>query len=291
MSLKPWLLAIRPATLMCSWIPVVVGGAIAQSLGAFAFVPWFVALAAATLIQIGTNFANDVFDFLKGADDENRKGPTRAVQAGLISPKAMLAGMVLSFVAAFLLGIYLVCVAGWPIVWIGIFSILSGFAYTGGPYPLGYNGLGDLFVFVFFGWVAVCGTVYAQMLSLPNLTWVAALPCGAISTAILVVNNIRDTETDKRVGKRTLAVRFGKKAAKIEYLLCMATIPLTPLLLVLFYDVSPWVFLGLLSFPLALTCIKNVLSSTDPMVQNRTLKMTALLLVFFGMPYSLGLML
>lgn len=288
--MKPWLLATRPATLICSWVPVILGGCIASSLGKFSFWPWFVALLSATLIQIGTNFANDVYDYLKGADDEHRLGPTRAVQAGLIAPKHMLYATVFVFVLALLLGIYLVATAGIPILIIGILSILAGYAYTGGPYPLGYNGLGDIFVFVFFGWVAVCGTVYVQTLMVPTIAWYAAIPCGAIATAILVVNNIRDAENDKKVGKRTLAVRYGKSIAKLEYLICMSTTVVVPIILYVFFDKSEIVFICYVALPIVFKCTQNVFHTNDPAVQNKTLKWTAMLLLFFGLPFSVGLL-
>ncbi|HEY3668754.1 MAG TPA: 1,4-dihydroxy-2-naphthoate octaprenyltransferase, partial [Polyangiaceae bacterium] len=200
-SLAAWVLASRPKTLSAAAVPVLVGTACASARGP---VRWGTALASllgALLLQVGANFANDVFDYEKGADTAARLGPTRAVQAGLISAKSMRRGMTLVFLAALALGLYLTSVAGPIILLIGCASIASAIAYTGGPYPLGYHGLGDVFVFVFFGLVAVCGTVFVELGSVPGLAIWCSLPVGALATAILVVNNLRDRETDLGAGK------------------------------------------------------------------------------------------
>ena len=215
--MKRWVLAARPATLTAAVVPVAVGTACAHAAGGVEWAPALAALLGAIWIQIGTNFANDVYDAEKGADTEDRLGPTRAVASGLISAAAMRRAMVVAFGLATLCGVYLAWVAGWPILAIGVASILSGIAYTGGPYPLGYNGLGDVFVMIFFGFVAVCGTAFVQRLDVPLVAVVASVPVGALATAILVVNNLRDRETDTVAGKRTLAVRFGRRGAIAEY--------------------------------------------------------------------------
>ena len=211
-----WIAAARPKTLPAAVVPVVVGTACAAASGGAAWAPACAALGGAIAIQIGTNFANDVFDAERGADGPDRVGPTRAVAAGLIAPRAMKHAMIAAFAVAIAFGIYLASIGGWPIVAIGIASIAAGIAYTGGPFPLGYHGLGDVFVLAFFGFVAVCGTAFVELGRVPALAIGAAIPIGALATAILVVNNVRDRASDARAGKRTLAVRFGRRAAVVE---------------------------------------------------------------------------
>ncbi len=290
-SAKAWLLASRPATLSAALVPVAVGMALAQLLDSFSLWPALAALWGAIWIQIGTNFANDVYDFKKGADTEERVGPMRAAQAGLLTPRQLFAGMALTFGLASACGLYLLTVGGWPIAVIGVASIASGIAYTGGPYPLGYNGLGDLFVLVFFGFVAVCGTVYVQMLRVPDLAIWISIPVGALATAILVVNNIRDADTDILCGKRTLAVRFGKSAARLEYLLLVTSAFAIPSVLVAWERVPRSALLVWLSAPLALGIVRVVFRSDDAGKLNRCLKASAGLLLLHGILLSTGLLL
>lgn len=209
--------------------PVLVGTALAWADG-FPL-PALAALVCALLIQIGTNLANDHFDYVKGADIVGRKGPLRAAQSGLISLVHLRIGIVSTFSVAALVGLYLVTVGGWPILAIGVASLVSAVAYTGGPLPISYLGLGDLFVFVFFGLAAVCGTYYVQALSLTPEVVVAALTVGALTTAILIVNNLRDIASDRQTGKRTLAVMIGPSATRLEYVLLLALAYAVPLLL------------------------------------------------------------
>ena len=218
-----WLKAIRPGTLFAAVAPVVVGLAVAAQTHDVS-----VGIAAATLlcsilIQIGTNFANDYFDFKSGADNDDRLGPARATAKGWVTPAQMKAAYIGTFVLAFFFGLYLVTVGGWPILLIGVLSILFGVLYTGGPMPLGYVGLGDVFVFVFFGPVAVAGTVFLQTLNWELSAGIAGCVLGALATAILVVNNLRDIDTDRAAGKMTLVARFGFRFGQIEYVLCWAT--------------------------------------------------------------------
>jgi 1,4-dihydroxy-2-naphthoate octaprenyltransferase len=229
-----WLLAMRPRTLPLAVIPVVLGSACAAKIGlGFQIVPALLCLMFALLVQIGANFANDYFDFIKGADDEHRVGPKRAVASGWIQPDAMRRAMYFTFGAAFLVGCGLLPFGGWPLLIVGILSVASGYAYTGGPYPLGYHGWGDLFVIVFFGFVAVLGTFYVQTCFLDwNVFWVSFIP-GCLATCILVVNNTRDYETDRRIGKKTLAVRWGKAFSKFEYELMLGIALIIPLVLFL----------------------------------------------------------
>ena len=253
-------------------------------------VDWLPALAAlvgATFIQIGTNFANDYYDFIKGADTAERVGPTRVTQSGLIAPSAVLRATAIAFALAFLVGIYLVTVGGWPIVWLGLASLLCGWAYTGGPYPLGYNGLGDVFVMLFFGFGAMCGTYWVQAQTLTPDVLALSVPVGALATAIIVVNNLRDAGTDVQAGKRTLAVRFGKPFVRAEYLVLLALAFGVPLAMALLQ--GTWLLaLPLLCMPLAIGPVRSVLRDEGP-VLNATLGATARLLLVHGVLLSLGL--
>jgi 1,4-dihydroxy-2-naphthoate octaprenyltransferase len=240
------------------------------------------------LLQIGANLANDVFDYYKGADDEGRLGPVRVTQAGLLTTSQVLRGMWVVFGLAILIGVYLTLVAGWPIVLIGITAILAAIAYTGGPFPLGYYGLGDLFVFIFFGPVAVCGTYYVMVgMVSPTTVW-ASIPMGLLTVAILVVNNLRDIDTDRRVGKRTLAVRFGAEGVRLEYVICLVGAYLTPILMVALRISSPWVLLTWLSFPLALRWARFIYNEEGRPL-NLALAGTGQLELIFGLLFGAGL--
>jgi 1,4-dihydroxy-2-naphthoate octaprenyltransferase len=216
-SPRAYVLGARPKTLLIAVAPVLVGAATAWAARArggqgLAWRPLaaLAALLGAVLITVGTNYANDVFDHEKGADTAERLGPTRVTAAGLLTPTQVRAAMAASFLLATVCGVYLTAVAGWPVVAIGLCSIVAGIAYTGGPYPLGYNGLGEVFVFVFFGLVAVCGTSFVTAGAVPPLAWITAVPSGSLAACVLLVNNVRDVQTDAPAGKRTLAVRFGR---------------------------------------------------------------------------------
>ncbi len=286
-SLRDWLLASRPATLTAAVVPVMVGTAVAFAEGALRLDTALAALIGAMLIQIGTNFANDVFDAEKGADTEKRMGPKRAVAAGLITPSAMRAAMIATFALATLSGLYLVWTSGWIIVLIGVFSIASGIAYTGGPYPLGYNGLGDVFVMIFFGFVAVVGTTFVQTNNAPMLAWVASIPVGAIATAVLVVNNVRDRETDVVAKKNTLIVRFGKAFGVWEYRALLLAAFGTALLLALLTG-RPSLLACFVLAPWALGLEKQVRTQEGPSL-NATLASTAKLLLAYGVFFSASL--
>jgi 1,4-dihydroxy-2-naphthoate octaprenyltransferase len=288
-SLRAWVIAVRPATLSAALVPVAVGSACAAAAGGFALGPALAALAGALLIQVGTNFANDVFDYENGADTEERRGPVRATQAGLLTPRQMRAGMAWAFGLATCAGGYLALVAGWPVVAIGLASIAAGIAYTGGPYPLGYHGLGDLFVLGFFGFVAVCGTAFVQVGAVPALAWWAAVPVGALATAILAVNNLRDIDTDTRAGKRTLAVRLGRGGARAEYAALLAAAYAVPLALVAGGALSAWGLAPLVTIPLALPPMRAALAGTTPAELNRCLAHTARLLLVFGLLFAAGI--
>jgi 1,4-dihydroxy-2-naphthoate polyprenyltransferase len=283
-----WVMATRPATLTAAATPVLVGTACAHAVAGFRAGPALAALVGAFLLQIGANLANDLFDFEKGADTAERLGPTRVVQSGLLSPAAVRMGMAITFGLALVVGAYLAWVAGPVIVLIGSLSIAAAVAYTGGPYPLAYNGLGDIAVLIFFGFVAVGGTAFVQAGHVPLLAWVAAVPVGALTTAILVVNNVRDIETDARAGKRTLAVRLGRRGAVAEYALLMAAAYVIPVALLLAGGLSAWVLLPLATTPLALRLYRRVRDERGRAL-NPALGGTARLLFLFGALFALGI--
>ncbi len=286
-SLGAWIMASRPPTLAAAFVPVAVGAACAYAAGGLRWGPTLAALWGAIWIQIGTNFANDVFDYEKGADAGERLGPTRAVQAGLVTPAGMRRGMWLAFALATAAGVYLTFIAGWPIVAIGVASIASGIAYTGGPYPLGYHGLGDLFVLIFFGFVAVCGTAFINLGSVPSLAWWAAVPVGSLATAILVVNNVRDRRGDREAGKGTLVARFGRGAGVGEYALLLAASYLVPLWL-FHAPAEPWILLPLITLPRA-TLLLSQLIGREGRDLNGTLVGTAQLMVLYGVLFAAGI--
>lgn len=283
-----WVLAARPHTLPAAVAPVLVGTGLAARDGVFAAGPAAAALAGALLIQVGTNFANDYSDFHKGADTADRVGPTRAVQAGLLSPRAMRAGAVGAFGAAAVFGLYLTLIAGWPVVAIGLASIAAGILYTGGPAPLGYVGLGDASVFVFFGLVAVAGTYYVQALSVAPEALLAGAAMGALITAILVVNNLRDIDTDAASGKRTLAVLLGERGTRVEYVLLLLVAYAVPLVGVAGFGWPRATLMALATAPLALRPFRAVMAARDPARLNPALGDTARLAVLFGLVLALG---
>jgi len=286
-SLRTWLLAARPKTLTAAVVPVVVGTGFALGQGMAAAWPALAALAGAVLIQIGTNLTNDYYDFRKGADNHERVGPTRVTQSGLIAPSTVLAAGAACFAAATLVGITLVARGGWPFVVIGLASVLAGWAYTGGPYPLGYHGLGDLFVMVFFGLVAVPGTFYAQALRLAPAVWPAAVAVGATGTMILVVNNLRDADTDARAGKHTLVVRFGRGFGRAEYVLLLAIALAMPVLMVSVGWARWPVLAALAAAPLAWPPLSRVLGSSGGAL-NPALGATARFQAAYGLLLALG---
>jgi 1,4-dihydroxy-2-naphthoate octaprenyltransferase len=287
-GLGVWLQAIRPKTLSAGAVPVIIGTGLAYGRGTGKLLPAVAALSGALLIQIGTNLANDYYDFKRGADTSERLGPVRVTQSGLIAPAAVLAGASLSFAAAFVVGLYLVAVGGWPIAALGVLSLLSGFAYTGGPAPLAYLGLGDLFVLAFFGFGAVGGTYFVQAGNLtPAVGW-ASVAAGALGTAILAVNNLRDAATDAKAGKRTLVVRWGARAGKLEYCAMLAAAFSAPAVLWLTGSSRSWVLLSWLSAPLALPPLFRVLSQQGAAL-NPALGGTARLQLVFGILFALGL--
>jgi 1,4-dihydroxy-2-naphthoate octaprenyltransferase len=255
-----WWLAIRPRTLPAAASGVIMGSALAWMDRSFQLAPALAALCVALLLQIGSNVANDVFDFERGADTAERQGPTRVTQAGLLTPSQVKRGMWIIFGLAAICGLYLATLSGWVIIAIGLAAIISAIAYTGGPFPLGYYGLGDMFVFIFFGVVAVTGTYYVQVGSVSAAAWWMSVPVGLIITAILVVNNLRDIENDRKAGKHTMAVRLGIRGTRIEYVSCMAIAYLLLPVLVLLNIVPAFSLLAWLSIPLAWKTLRVVLT-------------------------------
>lgn len=275
-------------TLPAAAAPVIVGTGAAIGTGDFAPLPALAALCGALLLQIGANFANDVFDFERGADTAERLGPIRATQAGLLTPKQMRAGMAVVFGAAALIGVYLVVAGGWPIILIGLTAIFAAIAYTGGPFPLGYHGLGELFVFLFFGLAAVCGTYVVQAGTIHPVAWWASVPVGVLAVAIIVVNNLRDLATDRAAGKRTLAVRFGEHATEGEYVALIGIAYLVPPLMCFAGVTSAWVLLAWLSLPLVPSLVRRVRHERGR-VLNGVLAGTARLELLYGLGLALGL--
>lgn len=287
-AFKHWFIAFRPQTLAAGVCPVAIGTAMAFGDGIHHFPTAGLCLAAALAIQIGTNIANDYYDFKKGADTAGRLGPTRVTQAGLIPPGLVKAGFIIAFIAAAAAGYFLIQRGGWPLGVIAATSILSGWLYTAGPRPLGYLGLGDIFVLVFFGPVAVAGTYYAQSLEMNPAVIVAGLGPGLISVAILTVNNYRDYDSDKVSGKRTLAVRFGRAFAQMEYAAALALAALVPVMI--YYhieDHKPILWCSgiiLLSLP----ATRTVFTTQDGPALNRVLAGTGLILIVYSILFSAG---
>ncbi|MBC8424932.1 1,4-dihydroxy-2-naphthoate polyprenyltransferase [bacterium] len=287
-KLATWILAARPKTLPAAVLPVLIGGVLARADGVFVPAPCLAALAGALLIQIGTNFTNDLFDFLKGTDDADRLGPVRATQAGLVTPTQMKIAIFVAFKLAVLVGIYLVMRGGWPVVVIGLSSILCGVLYTAGPRPLGYLGLGDLFVLLFYGPVAVGGTYYVITLDVTPAVLALSIPPALMATAILAVNNLRDIDGDRRAGKRTLAVRFGRSFARLEYVALILVAACFPLLFAFGETGRPRVALTLLVLPAAVPILLTVLRETDGPVLNGALAATGRLMLLYGLLFAIG---
>jgi len=297
-------MAARPQTLPAGAAPVVVGVGLAVHAGVFAPLPAVAALVGALLIQVGTNFANDYYDAVKGADTEDREGFTRVTAGGLIEPGEVKRAMIVTYGLAVLVGVYLVAIGGLPIVVVGLSGIAAGVLYTGGPFPYGYRGLGDLFVFLYFGLVAVTGTYYVQAVAdagigtlpagvppgtLPVDAVVAALPAAGLSTAILVVNNVRDRETDMAAGKRTLAVYLGYGWSRVEFLLLVGMAYVVPVVFALNPAYGPSALAPLLSLPLAASVAKTVLERTDGEALNPALERVGQTLFVHSALFAIGL--
>jgi len=288
-GVRVWLLAARPATLPAAIVPVLVGTAAALHGGAELHERTLIAaLVAALLIQIGTNFANDVFDFRRGADTPDRLGPMRVTQGGLVTQRQVLLATCITFGLALLVGLYLVSIGGWPILLLGVLCLLAGIGYTGGPWPFGYHGLGDLVCFLFFGVVAVLGSAYLQNPTLTRLDAWASIPVGCLVTAILIVNNLRDIDPDRRVGKMTLAVRLGRSGTRVEYAVVVAVAYGVVVGIGLAGMGGAWWWLPLLSLPLAVWLVRFV-AQREGRSLNQALKRTSQLHLLFGLLFAAAL--
>ncbi len=290
-GMRIWLMAARVRTLPASVAPVLVGTALAGFLGLFHPLRFVAALIGAMFIQVGTNLSNDYSDARRGADTEDRLGPVRVTAGGLVPPRRVLVATYVSFGIAVLAGGYLIAVAGWQLLLVGAASILAGVLYTGGPRPYGYEGLGEIFVFLFFGIVAVAGSFFVQVKHLDWEAFALAVPVGLIATAILVVNNIRDLETDRRAGKRTLAVRLGRERTRTLYAviiyLAYALAPVTWI----FGPLRAWMFLPWLTLPLGARLVRTVRNRTDGASLNEALARNGMLQLVFCVLLSAGLLL
>ena len=290
LKFQSWVLASRPKTLLAAFVPVIVGSALAISTNKL-YLPYsIIALLCSILIQIGTNFTNDLYDYLKGSDTVKRKGPRRVLATGLISVKEMRTAIILVFGLTFLLGLYLVFSVGTLILWVGIFSIFAGIIYTAGPFPLAYNGLGDLFVFLFFGVVGTMGTYYLHTQEISLLSLIVSVPVGSLITNILVVNNFRDIEEDKVANKKTLAVILGREFSKRQFIFLILISYLTSCVLYFSFDFSIWIFLPFMTLPISVILIKMLYTLTGEEL-NKTLELSAKFSGLYGLLFSVGLIL
>jgi 1,4-dihydroxy-2-naphthoate octaprenyltransferase len=286
-----WLMAARPRTLPAAVAPVLVGTSLAGFAHVFYPLRFVAALLGALFIQVGTNLSNDYSDARRGADAEDRLGPVRVTAGGLVPPRQVLIATYVSFGLAVLFGIYLIAVAGWELLIVGAASILAGVAYTGGPKPYGYEGLGEVFVFLFFGVVAVAGSFFVQVKMLDWEAFALAVPVGLLAAAILVVNNVRDIDSDRRAGKRTLAVRLGRERARVMFAAVVyVAYVLTPVTWV-FGPTTAWVMLPWLTLPLAAAVVRIVRARTDGPSLNGALARSGMLQLAFCVLLSAGLLL
>jgi 1,4-dihydroxy-2-naphthoate octaprenyltransferase len=290
-GLRIWITAARVRTLPAAVAPVLVGTALAGYGHVFHPLRFVAALVAAIFIQVGTNLSNDYSDARRGADTEDRLGPVRVTAGGLVPPNQVLLATYLSFGVAVLAGAYLVAVAGWQLLVVGAASILAGVLYTGGPRPYGYEGLGEVFVFLFFGIVAVAGSFFVQVEHLHWEAFALAVPVGLLACAILMVNNVRDVDTDRRAGKRTLAVRLGRERARVLFAVTVyLAYPLAPVTW-WFGPLSAWLLLPWLTLPLAAKLVRTVRNRTDGPSLNQALAGTGQLQLIFCLLLSAGLLL
>ncbi len=286
--MNKWIITSRPKTLAAAISPVLLGSSLAYYDGFFNIITFFFIIISSCLIQIGTNYSNDLFDYLRGTDDSNRLGPDRAMQTGMLSKNEIQKAIIIIFALAIVFGFYLALLGGWIIVAIGLLSIFFGVIYTGGPYPLAYNGLGDIFVFVFFGLVAVPGTYYLHtgMFTFEAVILGSALGC--LSTCILIINNLRDIDNDKKHKKNTLAVYIGRKFTKIEYLLLITTAYLIPIYISYAFGNKSSIYIVYFTLPIAIRLLIDVFHKTD-LALNITLEGTAKLLFLYTLLFSFGI--
>lgn len=284
-----WLMAARLRTLPASIAPVFVGTSLAVGAGHFKVLAFLAALLGAVFIQVGTNLSNDYSDARRGADTEERLGPVRVTAGGLVPPSQVLLATWITFGLAVLCGAYLVAVAGWELIAVGAASILAGILYTGGPRPYGYEGLGEVFVFLFFGLVAVTGSYFVQVQQLPWQAFACSIPVGLLASAILVVNNVRDLDTDRRAGKKTLAVRLGRERTRHLYVGMVALAFAGPPLLWLAGGLTPWLLLCLLAVPVAIPVTRVVKTRVDGPSLNGALAKTGALQLLFCLLFCVGM--
>ena len=289
-ALRIWLMAARIRTLPAAIAPVLVGTSLAGAAGIFRVGPFIAALLGSILIQIGTNLANDYSDARRGADSDDRLGPVRVTAGGLVPPRQVLVATYVTFGLAMVCGVYLVFAAGIELLFVGVASIAAGVLYTGGPKPYGYEGLGEIFVFLFFGIAAVSGSAFAQLEAWPTDAFVLAVPVGLLAAAILVVNNVRDMDTDRRAGKRTSAVRLGRERARTLYGLMLYVPYLVAPLPWLLGDLSPWLLLPWLTLPLAIRLARTVRTHADGPTLNEALAQTGMLQLAFCVLLSAGVL-
>ena len=286
-----WLMAARPRTLPAAVAPVLVGTSLAGFVHVFHPLRFVAALLGALFIQVGTNLSNDYSDARRGADAEDRLGPVRVTAGGLVPPRQVLIATYVSFGVAVLAGVYLVVVAGWQLLLVGGASILAGVLYTGGPKPYGYEGLGELFVFLFFGIVAVAGSYFVQVKHLDWKAFALAVPVGLLASAILVVNNFRDIDSDRRAGKRTLAVRLGRDKTRTMFAVIVYVAFLLAPVTWVFGPMKPWLLLPWLTLPLAAQIVREVRNRTDGPSLNQALAHTGMLQLAFCTLLSASLLL
>jgi 1,4-dihydroxy-2-naphthoate polyprenyltransferase len=289
-TVRLWLIAARPRTLPAAVAPVLVGTALAGSEDEFRPLAFVAALIGSVFIQIGTNLANDYSDARRGADTEDRLGPVRVTAGGLMPPRRVLVGTYVAFAVAVAAGAYLAAVAGWELLVVGAASILAGVLYTGGPRPYGYAGLGELFVFLFFGLVAVVGSYYVQTEELRWEAFALAVPIGLLAAAILMVNNVRDIDTDRRAGKRTLAVKLGRRNARVLFAAMIAVSFAAPVAVWAAGGLSAWILLSLVAAPLAVPLVRTVFARTDGPALNAALAGTGRLLAVYSLLLAAGVL-
>jgi len=286
--MKNWILAARPRTLTAIFGPILIGSAIAYKSGQFTPLIFLVTLLSGVGVQVGTNFANDYFDYIKGADTPKRIGPTRAVAAGLIAPAIMLRGALITFGLTIILSLYLTYVGGWLILILALCSVTLGFLYTAGPFPIAYCGLGEIFVILFFGVIATTGTTYLQTGNLLHNASIAGLGPGLLSTALLVINNLRDADQDLQIGKKTLIVRFGKAFGKIELTACLLIPAFLPIYFVAAKAAHPVLLLSSLYASTSFPMIKNIFTAKSAEHYARHFPFIGKLIFGYSLLFALG---
>ena len=287
---KVWIMASRPRTLLAAFVPVIVGTSVAFYDSKANILAAFIALVCSILIQVGTNFVNDLYDYLSGADSINRKGPKRVLVSGFISVSEMKFAILFVFGITFILGLYLVYISSYITLLIGIFSIIAGIVYTAGPFPLAYNGLGDIFVFLFFGIIGTVGTYYVQAVQFSSLSFWASIPVGGLITNILVVNNYRDIDEDRLAKKYTLAVKLGKTFSRFQFLFLFVLSFIILFIIYFNFKQSLFVFLPVISLPLVIKVVRMIFTLEGEKL-NKTLELTAKLSAIFGLLLAIGIVL